>query len=120
MSFRKPKSHRDAEDRAWRQWLAANEIALKRVGLPPGVTMSAAHWNDFLQNGMLDWHPESNDGFCFLQLSREQMEHLLAVLEAALETAPEFSEGLMIGWLRQRLGRPDPGQPSNHERETGT
>ena len=109
MSFRKPKSNRDVEDRAWRRWLSENETELKLAGLPPNVTMSAPHWNDFLQNGSLDWHPESYDGFSFDQLSREQMTILLAVLEASLSSSPEFASGSMIGWLRHRLSHPAAG-----------
>ena len=103
MSFRKPKSHRHAEDRDWHQWLAKNEASLKRAGLPPSVTMSAAHWNDFVQNGSFDWHP--SDGFSFDQLSLEQMATLLAVLEEA----PAIYQGPIIGWLSVRLGRPAAG-----------
>lgn len=69
MSFRRSKSTRHAEHREWRRWLAPYESTLRDVGLPPGVTMSEAHWIDFVQNGYLERHPESNDGFMFDQLS---------------------------------------------------
>jgi hypothetical protein len=62
MSFRQPKSHRDAKERAWRAWLSHHEAALKSVGLSPSVTLSEEHWTDFLKNGYLEGHPESNDG----------------------------------------------------------
>ena len=105
MSFRQPKSHRHAEDRAWRTWLSRHEPALKAIGLPPSVTLSESHWTDFLANGELDWHPESHDGFFFSQLSPEQMSGLLAVLEAS----PEYASEPMAGWLRHRLGRAEAG-----------
>ena len=101
MSFRQPKSHRDAEQRAWQAWLSRHEPALKAAGLPPSVTLSESHWTDFLQNGYLEWHPESQDGFVFDQLSRDQMSRLLAVLEAS----PEYAAQPMSGWLRYRLGQ---------------
>jgi hypothetical protein len=106
MSFRQPKSNRAAEDHAWREWLRANEPALKRAGLPPSVMMSAAHWYDFVQNGHLEWH--QSDGFSFGELSSEQMAILLDVLELSLKAAPEYT-GPMIGWLRVRLSRPAAG-----------
>jgi hypothetical protein len=105
MSFRQPKSHRDAEQRAWQAWLARHEPAIKATGLPPSVTLSESHWTDFLQNGYLEWHPESQDGFVFDQLSRDQMSRLLAVLEAS----PEYAAEPMSGWLRYRLGQPAAG-----------
>src|SRR3954467_5490926 len=105
MSFRQPKSHRDAEQRAWLAWLSRHEQALKTAGLPPSVTLSESHWSDFLQNGYLEWHPESQDGFVFDQLSRDQMSRLLAVLEAS----PEYVSEPMSGWLRHRLGQPAAG-----------
>ena|SRR5688500_7611210 len=101
MSFRQPKSRRHADDRAWQAWLARHEAALKAIGLPPGVTLSEGHWTDFLQNGYLEWHPESWDGFYFARLSAAQMAGLLAVLEAS----PEYVGLPMAGWLRYRLGR---------------
>lgn len=103
MSFRPPKSHRDAEQRAWHAWLSRHERAIKAAGLPPSVTLSESHWTDFLQNGYLEWHPESQDGFAFDQLSRDQMSGLLAVLDAS----PEYVSEPMSGWLRYRLGQPD-------------
>ena len=101
MSFRKPKSHRHVDNRAWRTWLSRHEPALKAAGLPPSVMLSEDHWTDFLQNGSLDWHPGSDDGFVFSQLSAGQMSALLAVVEAS----PEYASQPMAGWLRHRLGR---------------
>jgi hypothetical protein len=100
MSFRQSKSHRHVDDRAWRAWLSHNAAALKAIGLPPEVTLSWAHWIDFLQNGYLEWHPESNTGFAFDQLSAGQMRDLLTVLDAS----PEFAAEPMSGWLRHHLG----------------
>lgn len=105
MSFRQPKSHRHADDRAWRAWLARHEPALRAAGLPPGVTLSEAHWLDFLENGSLDWHREDYDGFQFDQLTADQMARLLAILEAS----PEYARKPMAGWLRHRLGGTDAG-----------
>ena len=104
MSFRRPKSNRHAEDRAWRDWLSRNNDRLKAVGLPSSVTLSQSHWYDFLQNGHPHWHPESDSGFEFSQLSAEQMRGLLALLEAS----PEYATQPMVGWLRIRLGRTRP------------
>jgi hypothetical protein len=102
MSFRQPKSHRHAEDRAWRAWLSRHRPALKAIGLPPSVTLSEDHWTDFLQNGCIEWrHPEASDGFNFGQLSAEQMSSLLAVLEAS----PQYLSQPIVGWLRHRLDR---------------
>jgi hypothetical protein len=69
------------------------------------VTLSESHWTDFLQNGYLEWHPESRDGFVFDQLSCDQMSRLLAVLEVS----PEYGAEPMSGWLRYRLSQPAAG-----------
>jgi hypothetical protein len=100
VSFRRPKSNRHVEDRAWRAWFARHEAALKEAGLPPSVTMSEAHWVDFLQNGYLEWHPESCDGFTFDRLSSEQMGRLLRVLEVS----PAYATAPMAGWIRVGWG----------------
>lgn len=101
MTFRQPKSHLDAEQRAWQAWLSRHEPALKAIGLPPSVVQSKEHWTDFLQNGYLEWHPESYDGFDFGHLSSEQMSDLLAVLQ----TSPEYVAEPITRWLRYRLNR---------------
>jgi hypothetical protein len=100
MSFRQPKSHRRLEERKWREWLSRNAAALKAINLRTELTLSPAHWIDFLQNGYLEWHPESNAGFVFDQLSADQMRGLLTVLDAS----PEFSAEPISGWLRHSLG----------------
>jgi hypothetical protein len=74
---------------------------LTATGLPPSVMLSEDHWTDFLQNGYLECHPESYDGFTFDKLSSGQMSELLAVLEAS----PQYLSEPMVGWLRYRLGR---------------
>ena len=99
MSFRQPKSDRRAQDRAWQMWLSRHEPLLRAAGLPPSVVLDEEHWTDFLQNGYLEWHPESRDGFVFEQLSIEQMSRLLAVLESSQEYASEP----MVSWLRHRV-----------------
>lgn len=96
MSFRQRK----VDDRAWREWLWRNAATLKAIDLPPELTLSSAHWIDFLQNGYLERHPESNAGFALDRLSVEQMRGLLAVLDAS----PEFAAEPISGWLRRRLG----------------
>lgn len=100
MSFRKPKSYGAVDHREWSEWLAFHYTALKAIQLPPSLTLSKEHWKDFLQNGYLEWHPESNDGFEFDQLSLEQMAGLLGVLEKS----PEFASEPMVSWLRNRVG----------------
>jgi hypothetical protein len=106
MSFRRPKSNRHAEDRAWREWLSRNDGRLKATGVPSSVTLSESHWHDFLQNGHLHWHPESNSGFAFTRLSAEQMRGLLALLAAS----PEYATAPLAGWLRVRLDHNPSGQ----------
>ena len=106
MSFRQPKSNRHDEQRAWQAWLSENKFALNSLQLPPSVTLSESHWIDFLQNGHMDWHPESDDGFFFHQLTKEQMSGLLALLEAS----PEYNSQPMVGWLRHRLAHTNPEQ----------
>lgn len=101
MSFRQSKSHRAADQRKWLEWLAFHNTTLKAIQLPPSVTLSREHWTDFLQNGYLEWHPESHDGFVFEQLSLAQMSGLLAVLE----TSSEYDTLPIVGWLRQRVER---------------
>jgi hypothetical protein len=102
MSFRRPKLNRPKEDRRWRDWLSQNAGALRAAGLPPEVTASADHWKDFLDNGHLHWHPESDAGFSFDQLTPDEMRRLLAVLDVSAD----FRGSALAGWLRHRLGRP--------------
>lgn len=99
MSFRQAKSHRHADDRAWREWLSLHGPALKALAIPPGLTLSEAHWIDFLQNGYLERHPDSYDGFTLDGLTVEQSRGLLAVLESS----PAYVEQPMVEWLRYRL-----------------
>lgn len=109
MAFRQPKSRRDVADRQWRQWLAAHAAALTEAGLPPGVTLSESHWNDFLANGYMELHPEADDGFWFGDLTPRQMAALLAVLKST----PAYVGVAMAGWLQHRLGgeaRSDPSE----------
>jgi hypothetical protein len=98
MSFRRPKSQQHVVDREWRTWLLQHERELRDIGLPAGVLLTADHWYDFLQNGYLEWHPDSYDGFDFKQLTNDQMGRLLAVLEAS----PQYVSQPMVGWLRHR------------------
>jgi hypothetical protein len=101
MSFRQSKSTRHCEGRSWREWLVRNEKLLRACGLPPELTLSRAHWEDFLENQYLEHYPESNAGFMFDDLSQEQMGRLLALLESC----PEYVGRAMVSWLRVRLGR---------------
>jgi len=98
MSFRRKKDNRLAEQRKWREWLAANEAALLEAGLSNEVLISQDHWTDFLQNGYLEWHPESSSGFTFDQLTSEQMKKLLKVLQQSHDYPGEG----MAGWIRTR------------------
>lgn len=99
MSFRQPKSDRHARDRAWQSWLSRHQAALREVGLSPSVILSEDHWTDFLQNGYLERHPESNDGFAFDQMTPGQMLALLRVLEAS----PQYALSPLVRWLRHRV-----------------
>jgi hypothetical protein len=101
VSFRHPKSDRHERDRAWREWLRRHDAGLRAVAMPPAVTLSEAHWTDFLHNGYLEWHPEDNDGFTFDKLSVEQMRRLLTLLQAS----PEYSTAPMAGWIRMRMNQ---------------
>lgn len=101
MSFRQPKSRKHAEDRSWREWLAKHEELLRACGLPPELTLTREHWEDFLEYQYLEHHPESNAGFTFDHLSAEQMRRLLVLLESS----PEYAEWTMVSWLRVRLER---------------
>jgi hypothetical protein len=94
------QGHRHIEDRAWRNWLTHDAPALKAISLPPELTLSSSHWIDFLQNGYLERHPESDAGFDLDLMTAGQMRGLLAVLEAS----PQFTAEPMSGWLRVRLG----------------
>jgi hypothetical protein len=99
MGYRAPKGHNHQIQKIWRAWLASNAMALKQISLPSELTATRDHWIDFLQNGHLHWHPESNAGFGLNQMSREQMSGLLALLEASTE----FSGQPIVGYLRHRL-----------------
>jgi hypothetical protein len=101
MSFRQQKSEHHRDSRSWEAWLAKRARSLKAINLPPSVTLSRAHWVDFIQSGYFEMHPEANDEFSFHQLSREQMSGLLKVLEAS----PEFASEPLVRWLRQRIAK---------------
>ena len=87
---------------AWLVWIDLHRNTLKSIGLPPEVYLDLDHWEDFLQNGALDWHAESSTGFEFSRLSQPQMRRLLEFLETNDEFSPDWCP--MPGWLRVRLG----------------
>ena len=102
MTYRRKADHE--RDRAWKTWIGENHFHLERIGLPLALYQDAAHWDDFLENGHLDWHADGPP-FDFGELGRGQMEQLCAFLERHYPNKPPP----LIGWLRVRLGK-DPAQ----------
>jgi hypothetical protein len=98
MGFRRAKSHQHEKRSAWAEWIARYRSDLQALGLPPGVYLSPDHWNDFLENGYLEWHPQDSAGFVFDQLSPASAGALRRFLET------EYGEGTrcppLLGWLR--------------------
>jgi hypothetical protein len=86
----------------WDDWIAVNRPVLKSIGLPPEVCISAAHWEDFLENGHLHWHVKDSTGFEFIQLNLGQQ----AALKRFLERQSQDSQVVprLLDFLRNRLG----------------
>ena len=85
--------------KAWKKWIAENTRDLERIGLPLAVYSDADHWDDFLENGHLDWHSDGPP-FEFGDLAPGQMEQLRSFLERHYQDhAPP-----LLGWLRVRVG----------------
>ena len=96
------KIGRQRRQQAWLKWIDHNRNTLQSIGLSPEVYLDIEHWEDFLQNGYVEWHPESYTGFDFTQLSRDRMRRFLDYLEANDDFHPDYCP--MIRWLRVRLG----------------
>ena len=111
MAYRRVGDDHHKRRRAWHEWINQNASELQAIGLPPEVYLDLQHWDDFVENGHLHFHPESSTGFDFGQLSPPQMQALLAFLEAEQEFVPENCP--LKGWLHVRLGycayEPDEG-----------
>jgi len=93
MGYRRKIDHK--QQAAQKVWLYANWPTLDEIGLPPEVFRDYDHWNDFLENGDLDWHKGS--GFDFTQLTMVQMRQLRDFLEK------HYREALRIPPLLQFL-----------------
>jgi hypothetical protein len=100
MSFRKAKCNKRLERSAWSDWVNQHQHALAATGLPPEVYLDAEHWQDFLENGHLHWHPEDSTGFDFNQLSGDQASSLLRFLED--QYGAENRNPPLLSWLRVR------------------
>ena len=101
MSFRKPKSDEHDRSRRWNVWIDTNRSTLASIGLSPSVYLDEARWQDFLQNGHLDWHPDPT-GFGFEDLSKDQLARLGDFLES--EYGRESASPPLLGWIRVRRG----------------
>jgi hypothetical protein len=99
MSFRQAKSRdRDRRD-AWQEWIDLHRAELQAIGLPPEVYLSADHWDDFLQNGYLELHPQDCTGFSFQKLSPASAGALRRFLEgqfAKSSCCPYLLSGLRV------------------------
>lgn len=84
----------------WSSWIDTNRHQLKRIGLPPEVSLSKLHWEDFLENGDLHYHVKDSTGFSFNDLHPKAADALRRFLEDAygevIPTPP------LLGWLRVR------------------
>ena len=100
MSFRRSKSQAHRNRREWDDWLSQHRQTLQSCGLAPEVYLSAEHWDDFLQNGYLEWHRDDTAGFAFDQLSPTEAGALRRFLEEQCNddnTCPP-----LLQWLRER------------------
>jgi hypothetical protein len=105
MSFRQPKSSNQHNRDAWADWITGNRPQLHAIGLPPEVYLSAAHWEDFLENGCIEWHAEDSAGFSFEQLSPALAAALRRFLEQHYGAAARRPP--LLNWLRVRHERGD-------------
>jgi hypothetical protein len=99
LSYRREKSRSHLDNAEWFKWLSGHYPSLRAIGIPVECTLTSKHWIDFLQNGHLELHPESDAGFSFDKLSPDEMKTLLGILESS----PKFSREPIVGWLRHRL-----------------
>jgi hypothetical protein len=97
MGFRQAKSRAHEEREAWAGWISLHRSALRAIGLPAEVYLSADHWADFLENGYLEWHPQDRTGFTFDRLSPASAGALRRFLEgeyASVERCPRLLDAL--------------------------
>jgi hypothetical protein len=100
MSFRRAKSRDHGKREVWAEWIARYRQDFQAIGLPPEVYLSAAHWQDFLENGYLEWHPQDSAGFVFDHLSPASAGALRRFLEGQYEEAHRCPP--LLEWLRVR------------------
>jgi len=96
MGYRRKVDHRLQATQ--KVWLNANWPTLDEIGLPPEVFRDYDHWDDFLENGDLDWHKGSD--FDFTQLTMGQMRQLRDLLEKHCGEAPRTPP--LLQFLRVR------------------
>jgi hypothetical protein len=100
MSFRNSKRNSARERHAWDSWIGLHRRTFVSLGLPAEVYLSADHWNDFLENGYLEWHPEESTGFSFDQLPPALAGALRRFLEE--QYGEEKRCPPLLQWLRVR------------------
>jgi hypothetical protein len=100
MGFRQPKSRAHEDRVGWAEWISIYRSALRLIGLPPEVYLSAEHWTDFLENGYLEWHPQDRTDFTFDRLSPASAGALRRFLEGQYGGAERCPP--LLGWLRVR------------------
>jgi hypothetical protein len=103
MSFRRPESDAHAHQRQWGEWIAAHRAELAAMGLPPEVYLDEARWDDFLQNGGLDWH--EGTGWSFADLTTDEMRALRRFLNQHFANDSRCRH--LIGFLAERLKNPE-------------
>jgi hypothetical protein len=100
MSFRRPKSDEHRRQAEWANWIAEQRDTLLAMGVSPEVFLSVSHWEDFLENGYLEWHPQDSSGFDFDQLSPASagaLRRFLALHYGNADRCPP-----LLAWLRAR------------------
>lgn len=100
MGFRRPKSREHERQKAWGEWVERARPILRSIGLPAEVLLSESHWEDFLENGYLEWHPQDYTGFGFNELPPLAADELRRFLE--LEYGENEPVPTLLGWLRVR------------------
>jgi hypothetical protein len=100
MSFRRPKSEAHRRQRAWAEWTDRHRPVLEALSLPSEVYLSQAHWEDFLENGYLEWHGQDSTGFVFYKLSAATAGALRRFLEEQYGRAERCPP--LLEWLRVR------------------
>jgi hypothetical protein len=100
MGFRRAKSREQEKRKPRDEWIARNRSGLDAIGLPPEVYLSPEHWEDFLENGYLEWHQQDGAGFAFDHLSSGAAGALLRFLGGHYGEAVRCPP--LLGWLRER------------------